>query len=164
MRSKLPIVAAVAVLALPALAAAHVVAVPNTTTVGAYTAVAFRVGHACSAGETTTAVRIEIPSGVNQPRHRAIPGWRVATEKASDGRISAIVWRGRLPDDQFQLFEIFFKAPNEAGRLYFPTVQTCGRDTARWTEIPSGNGAALSHPGPVVTVAPAAAGGEHHHH
>lgn len=161
MKRHLPLVLAATLL--PAAALAHVTASPSTTPAGAYTAVAFRVGHGCD-GKATTALRVEIPSALAQARPRAIAGWRIAIEKAPDGRTVAVTWRGRLPEERFEVFELLFKAPDQAGPLYFPTVQTCAGAQAQWTELPEPNDAAggLSHPAPVVTVTPAAAGASHH--
>lgn len=123
---------ALALVAVPTLAAAHVVVAPTATTSGARVQAAFRVGHGCE-GADTTALRIEIPAGVEEARPRAIPGYKLAIEKAPDGRIKAITWTGRLPDSQFDVFEIFLKAPDATGDLTFPVVQTCGKKTANWT-------------------------------
>jgi uncharacterized protein YcnI len=54
---------------------AHVVAAPDEAKAGSYTAIAFRVGHACAAGDTTLKVRIEIPAGVASARPQPKPGW-----------------------------------------------------------------------------------------
>ena len=149
--------------AVPAGAQAHVAATPSTTTPGAYTAVAFRVGHGCD-GKATTALRIEIPAALAQVRPRAIAGWRIAIEKTPDGRTSAVTWRGRLPEERFETFELLFKAPDQPGPLYFPAIQTCAGAEAQWTEIP-GPGAGpggLSHPAPAVTVIPGDGAPAHH--
>ena len=149
-------------LAIPHLALAHVAATPATTSAGAYTAVAFRVGHGCD-GKPTVALRLEIPAAVAQARPRAIAGWRIAIEKAPDGRTSAVTWRGRLPEAQFETFELLFKAPDQPGPLYFPATQTCSGGQVQWTEIPRPGEAAgaLSHPAPVVSVTPSGAAGHH---
>lgn len=143
------ILAALALTAAPAAALAHVSATPATTASGAYTPVAFRVGHGCD-GEATTAVRIEIPAAIAEARARAVPGWTLAMEKSKDGRTTAVTWRGRLPDSQFEMFELLFKAPDQAGVLTFPTLQSCGRKEAKWT--------------PTVTITPAAAVDPHAGH
>lgn len=141
---------AVLVLALaPSAALAHVAPTPQIAQAGAYTQVGFRVGHGCD-GQATTALRIEIPEALPEVRTRDVRGWRLATEKTKQGRTTALTWAGRLPDDRFEVFELFFKAPVEAGPMTFNIVQTCGRTTAKWT--------------PTVTVTPAQpASGAHPH-
>lgn len=150
MKRRLSLAIAAALLA-PGAALAHVTAQPSKADAGAYTQVAFRVGHGCS-GKATTALRLQIPPSLPEVRARPVPGWKVATEKSPDGRTTAVTWRGRLPDEQFEVFELLFKAPAEAGTLTFDVVQTCGRDEAKWN--------------PSVEVLPAAAVDPHagHHH
>jgi uncharacterized protein YcnI len=141
------LIPALALALLPATALAHIVTVPETALAGSHAQVAFRVGHGCG-GEATTAVRIEIPDGV-EARPRAIPGWTLAMEKSKDGRTTAVTWRGRLPDSQFEMFELLFTAPDQTGPLTFPTLQSCGAKQARWS--------------PAVTITPAADPHAGHH-
>ena len=135
-------------LAAPTAALSHIVTVPETASAGSHAQVAFRVGHGCS-GEATTAVRIEIPDGVGEARARAVPGWTLAMEKSKDGRTTAVTWRGRLPDSQFEMFELLFTAPDQTGPLTFPTLQSCGAKTAKWS--------------PAVTITPPADPHAGHH-
>lgn len=152
--------AAVLLLA-PAAANAHIVTGQKTAVVGSYTPVEFRVGHGCE-GKATTAVRVEIPAGVDKASPRDMPGWRTSVE-TRDGRTVAITWKGRLPDDRYEAFVVFMKLPGEPGVLYLPTVQTCGKLESRWVQIPAGDGAALSHPSPKLVLEPAPTS-EHDHH
>ena len=146
--------------ALPSTAAAHVAADPGRASAGANQAVVFRVGHGC--GEAaTTALRIEIPSEMASARPQPKPGWTLEIER-QDGTVTAVTWRGELPDDQFDEFAMLFKLPDQPATLYFPTVQSCGADESQWTEIPSA-GERASHPAPTLVVTPkAAAAGTHH--
>jgi uncharacterized protein YcnI len=134
-------------LAAPGAALAHIVTTPDTAAAGSHAQVGFRVGHGCG-GEATTAVTIEIPPGV-EARARAVPGWTLAMEKSNDGRTKAVTWRGRLPDSEFQLFELLFTAPAQTGPLTFPTLQRCGAKEASWS--------------PTVTITPAADPHAGHH-
>lgn len=122
-----------ALAAIPAAALAHVTAAPTTADSGARVQAAFRVGHGCETGAETSALRIEVPANVAEARPRALAGWKLALEKAPDGRTTAVTWRGRLPDAQFEIFELYFKAPDAAGPVVFPVVQTCGRKEAKWS-------------------------------
>ena len=146
--------------ALPSTAAGHVAADPGRASAGAYQAVVFRVGHGC--GEAaTTALRIEIPTEMASARPQPKPGWTLEIER-QDGKVTAVTWRGELPDDQFDEFAMLFKLPDQPATLYFPTVQSCGADESQWTEIPSA-GERASHPAPALVVTPkAAAAGTHH--
>ena len=147
--------------ALPSTAAGHVAADPGRASAGAYQAVVFRVGHGC--GEAaTTALRIEIPSEMASARPQPKPGWTLEIER-QDGKVTAVTWRGELPDDQFDEFAMLFKLPDQPATLYFPTVQSCGADESQWTEIPSA-GERASHPAPALVVTPKAAAAETHQH
>lgn len=147
--------------ALPSTAAGHVAADPGRASAGAYQAVVFRVGHGC--GEAaTTALRIEIPTEMASARPQPKPGWTLEIER-QDGKVTAVTWRGELPDDQFDEFAMLFKLPDQPATLYFPTVQSCGADESQWTEIPSA-GERASHPAPALVVTPKAAAAETHQH
>src|SRR5204862_3869073 len=91
--------------AAPGAALAHVTASPASAEPGARVQAAFRVGHGCD-GAGTTALRIEMPAGVAEPHPRAVAGFRLVIDKAADGRVTAVTWRGPLPDAQFELFEL----------------------------------------------------------
>jgi uncharacterized protein YcnI len=73
-----------ALLAAPVPALAHVVAAPGEAKAGSYSAIAFRVGHACAAGDTTLKLRVEIPDGVASARPQPKPGWTIDIEKADE--------------------------------------------------------------------------------
>lgn len=171
---KAPLIALLALIATPFLttgAAAHVVAVPDTAKAGSYSAIAFRVGHACAAGDTTLKVRVEIPEGVASARPQVKPGWTYALERGPDPKAAptAITFEGRLPDEAFEDFAVLMKLPaqNAAGgdKLVFPVVQTCEKGESQWTEVanPDAPDEKLNRPAPVVTLVPADAAAAHHH-
>lgn len=146
-------------------AAAHVVAVQDTAKAGSYTAIAFRVGHACGAGDATVKLRITIPEGVASARPQVKPGWTYAIERGSDPKAAptAITYTGRLPDEAFDDFAVLMKLPATGDRLVFPIVQTCEKGESRWTDAPGSE-----RPAPVVTLIPpqdtnGAAPAAHHH-
>jgi uncharacterized protein YcnI len=145
-------------LAAPAPALAHVVAAPGEVKAGSYSAIAFRVGHACAAGDTTLKLRVEIPDGVASARPQPKTGWTIDIEKSAD-RATAITWTGRLPDDQFDDFALLMKLPAQAGTLVFPVIQSCEKGESQWTEIPDPErpGEKLTRPAPTVRLIPAAA-------
>lgn len=155
---KAPLIALLALLAAPVPALAHVVAAPGEAKAGSYSAIAFRVGHACGAGDTTLKLRVEIPDGVASARPQPKPGWTVDVEKEGD-RATAVTWTGRLPDDQFDDFALLMKLPAQAGALVFPALQTCEKGESQWTEIPDPErpDEKLTRPAPTVRLIPAAA-------
>jgi hypothetical protein len=148
--------------AAPALA--HVAAEPREAPAGAYQVIAFRIGHGCGKS-ATTALRIELPSGLASARPQPKPGWTLSIEHDGE-RPTAIVWTGALPADQFDEFAIMTKLPDQAGPLYFPAIQTCGAEVAPWTQIPDPGDApgSLNHPAPSLLVTPATGAAETHHH
>jgi uncharacterized protein YcnI len=147
-----------AMLAAPVPALAHVVAAPGEAKAGSYSAITFRVGHACAAGDTTLKLRVEIPDAVASGRPQPKPGWTIDIEKSGD-KATAITWTGRLPDDQFDDFALLMKLPAQAGPLVFPTIQTCEKGESQWTEIPDPErpDEKLTRPAPTVRLIPAAA-------
>lgn len=148
MNKNLIVVAGALLAAGPAFA--HVVVAPNKAEAGSYFAGAFRVGHGCQ-GQATTQVRIEFPPELASARPRPIPGWKHSIEY-KDGAVTAITWKGKLPDEEFQQFEVLMKLPAKAGVLWFPTVQICGKAENRWTVI---GDPSSSNPAPRLDVVPA---------
>jgi uncharacterized protein YcnI len=160
--------AAAAVLCAAGSASAHVSLTPQTAPAGAYQVLRFGVGHGCE-GKATTALRVEIPAGVAIARPQPKPGWTLRIEHPADKAeaVSAIVWQGGLPPDQFDEFLILTRLPATEGPLAFPTVQTCGADEVRWTDTAPPGAARPQHPAPSLILTPAAAapeaGHDHHH-
>ena len=147
-----------AALLAPLPAAAHVVAAPGEAKAGSYSAIAFRVGHACAAGDTTLKLRVEIPDAVASARPQPKPGWTVDIEKSGE-KATAITWTGRLPDDQFDDFAVLMKLPAAATTLTFPATQTCEKGESQWIEIPDPQrpDEKLTRPAPTVRLTPAVA-------
>ena len=154
---KAPLIALLALLA-PVAAQAHVVAAPGEAKAGSYSAIAFRVGHACGAGDTTLKLRVEIPDAVASARPQPKTGWAIEVEKEGN-KASAITWTGRLPDDQFDDFAVLMKLPSQPDSLIFPVIQTCEKGESQWIEIadPERPNEKLTHPAPVVRLTPAVA-------
>lgn len=154
---KAPIIAVLVLAAAPVPALAHVVAAPGEAKAGSYSAIAFRVGHACGTGDTTLKVRVEVPDAVASARPQPKPGWTIDIEKDGE-RATAVTWTGRLPDDQFDDFPLLMKLPSQAGSLVFPVIQTCEKGESQWTEIPDPErpGEKLTRPAPTVRLTPAA--------
>ena len=164
---------AVAALALPAAASAHVTMNPNTSTAGAFTKLDVRVPNEQS-NASTVKLQVQFPDGFASASYEPRADWRVKVTRAKlaapvqtdDGPITegvkTITWTGsgsglgRIGPDQFMDFPLSVQIPeNAAGKtLQFKAIQTYSNgDVVRWI------GAADSeHPAPHVTVTAAAAG------
>jgi periplasmic copper chaperone A len=159
------VVLAGTVLLVPALAvpvAAHVTATPNEAN-SPYFRTAFRVPHGCE-GSATTAVRVQIPDGVDNPKPEVVAGWTIDIVPAENGAaghdddddngngngdgngddqaagpVAEVAWvGGNLPDNNFQEFGLSFRITDEAPEvLWFPTIQECEEGEHRWIEIPA---------------------------
>jgi periplasmic copper chaperone A len=164
---------AVAALALPAAASAHVTMNPNTSTAGAFTKLDVRVPNEQS-NASTVKLQLQFPDGFAAASYEPRADWGVKVTRAKlatpvqtdDGPITegvkTITWTGsgsglgRIVPDQFMEFPLSVQIPeNAAGKtLVFKAIQTYSNgDVVRWI------GAADSdHPAPHVTVAAASAG------
>lgn len=151
-----------ATVAAAAPASAHVTVQPATAAAGAYQVLRFGVGHGCGDKAATTALRVEIPPGVTVARPQPKPGWKLEIVRAGEA-VSAVVWRGSLPPDQFDEFVVLAKLPAASGPLAFPATQACGVDENRWTESPSPGAPRPKFPAPTVILVPAAPEGGHDH-
>jgi uncharacterized protein YcnI len=147
-----------AMLALAGGAQAHVSASPKEAVAGSYQVVRFGVGHACTGADATTALRLEIPEGMPAARPQPKAGWTLSIERGAGGpdAVKAIVWRGRLPVDQFEEFVVMLRLPDKPGALFIPAVQTCGTAETRWSDIPPMDAAPRpEHPAPSIRLLPA---------
>lgn len=145
-------------------ARAHAVFTNPSADAGAHWAGAIRIGHACSGGDVTTQVRIEIPAGLNVVRAQPKAGWILSLEreplaqpetdhgKVLTERVRAVVWTGRLTDEQFDDFAIAARLPDQPGALVFPVIQTCAGGVSRWIETPGPDGSRPKYPAPVLRV------------
>ncbi len=147
-------------------ASAHIVFAQPEAAAGSYYAGFLRVGHGCG-DSATTAIRVEMPEALPSVRPQPKPGWtleierkRLDTPVAAEGggtiteRVSAVVWKGRLPADQFDQFGLLMKLPAAAGPLYFPTTQSCETGSNGWTAIPPSPDLwhSLPRPAPMLNV------------
>ncbi len=130
MRTSLACAAAAALL-MSSSAAAHVVLATPAAEAGSYYAGSFRVGHGCGASPTT-ALRIEIPEGVETARPQPKAGWAIEMEHSGE-RVRAVTWHGRLEADQFDEFGVLMHLPASGETLTFPVTQTCETGSASWT-------------------------------
>jgi periplasmic copper chaperone A len=163
--SKLAAATAVAALALPAAAQAHVTVQPSQAPAGAFTVLNVRVPTELD-DAATAKVDVQFPDGFAAARYQSVPGWkvRVVTKRLAkpiqtdDGPITEGIDRmvfsrtsraGGIKPGQFQDFPISVQIPGKAGdKLTFKALQTYSNgEIVRWI------GAAGSDtPAPQVTV------------
>jgi copper(I)-binding protein len=139
---------AAAWLSLPA--HAHVTLEKPEATAGQPYKGVLRIGHGCE-GSPTTSLSIEIPAALKGVKPMPKAGWTV---KAEPGRLT---WSGgRLLDSEYDEFVFVSQiAPEAAGALAIPVVQTCEKGENRWVGIPAaGQGARdVTSPAAVLRIA-----------
>jgi uncharacterized protein YcnI len=172
-KSALAAATAVAVLAAPAVAQAHVTLNPREVTAGSFTVMNVRVpNERDDAG--TVKVDVRFPDGFYSVLHKKVPGWKVKVVKEKldqpverEGlkiteQVARIVWTGNprkggiVKPGQFEEFPISTQVPQgEAGSfLTFKAYQTYrDGERVRWSGAP-----AAERPAPrVKLLAPATA-------
>jgi uncharacterized protein YcnI len=169
---KVVVATAIAALALPAAAQAHVTVQPTSAPAGAFMKLDVRVPTELD-NASTTKVDVRFPAGFAAARYQAVPGWkvRVITKQLAtpiqtdDGPISEgidrMVWTrssrsGGIEPGQFQDFPISVQIPGKAGdKLTFKALQTYSNgEVVRWIGAPGAD-----TPAPQVAVTAAAAQG-----
>lgn len=158
--------AALAALALPSAAAAHVTVVPPSAPAGSYSVLDVRVPNERD-DAATTKVEVKMPPGFLSASYKPVPGWSVSVVRArldrpietENGPISEQVDRivfsgdgsaqGRIAPGSFQDFPISVKLPDGEGEtLTFKALQTYDSgEVVRWIGAPDGD-----EPAPTVTL------------
>jgi periplasmic copper chaperone A len=172
MYKKIAVATAVAALAVPAAAQAHVTLQPNAAAAGAFTVLDVRVPTERD-NASTAKVDVQFPAGFASASYQAVPGWRVRVVKkrlatpiqTDDGPItegvSRMIWTrtsrsGGVKPGQFQDFPISVQIPGKAGdKLTFKALQTYSDgEVVRWIGAPGSDS-----PAPQVSVTGAQAQG-----
>ena len=149
---KVVVATAIAALALPAAAQAHVTLQPSSAPAGAFMKLDVRVPTELD-NASTSMVDVRFPAGFAAARYQAVRGWkvRVITKKLAtpiqtdDGPITEgidrMVWTrtsgaGGIKPGQFQDFPISVQIPGKAGdKLTFKALQTYDDgNVVRWIE------------------------------
>lgn len=154
MKRTMTIGAALAALALPATAAAHVTIEPAEMPAGGYGYGEFSVGHGCD-GSPTTELRIQVPPEVKYAVPEVEPGWGISTKKGAKGEGTEVVWTADEPlaDDQLTRFGMVMQAPKTPGEeLVLPAVQKCEKGENPWIEVAEEGEKEPDFPAPVLTV------------
>jgi uncharacterized protein YcnI len=71
----------------------------------------------------TTEVALQVPKDVLPFSFEDQPGWKRTLEKADDGSIATVRWRGRLASDGFVRFAFLASTPEQEGDLVWKAVQ-----------------------------------------
>jgi periplasmic copper chaperone A len=150
------IAAAVAALALPATAPAHVTVDPREAPAGGFATLDVRVPNE-HADKSTVKVDLRLPDGVYFLWYRKVPGWKVKlTRKPLDTpidfggvpvseHITRIVWTGKrkrggtIGPDKYEEFPLYMRIPDgkPGDQLAFPAIQTYGDGSREaWTGGP----------------------------
>jgi uncharacterized protein YcnI len=172
MYKKIAVATAVAALAAPAAARAHVTLQPNTAAAGSFAVLDVRVPTERD-NATTTKIDVQFPAGFASARYEPKPGWKVRIVKkrlatpiqTDDGPItegvSRMVWTrtsrsGGIKPNEFVDFPISVQIPGKAGdKLTFKALQTYSNgEVVRWIGAP-----ASDEPAPQVSVTAAQASG-----
>jgi uncharacterized protein YcnI len=166
-----------AVLALPALASAHVEIKPGEVEGGDFTQVSFAVPNERDDASTTKLV-VDLPA--DQPlasvQTTPVAGWTVATKERTldepidffgtsmEKVVSQITWTatdGGISPGQFQNFPVSLGVLPTSGELTFRAVQTYSNgEVVKWDEVAVG-GAEPDYPAPTLTLTAPAEGSGH---
>ncbi|SCF06635.1 Uncharacterized protein YcnI [Micromonospora viridifaciens] len=159
-------------------ASAHVTVNPREAAQGGYAKLAFRVpNERDDAGTTKLEVALPTAAPLASVSVRPMAGWTVQVEKTKlatpiemhgsqvTEAPSKITWTAEsdasaIKPGQFQEFEISVGPLPEADMMIFKALQTYSSgEIVRWIEEPSGDGAEVDRPAPVLKLAKAPAEG-----
>jgi periplasmic copper chaperone A len=168
-------ICALALLAAPIVASAHVVLEQQVATAGSYYKGVFRVGHGCE-GSATVALTVTLPEPMASVKPMVKPGWTVSTRseklaqplmnhgKPVTEAVVEVSWRGGpLADAHYDEFALMMKLPDAAGRRWFKVTQLCEQGANEWSQVPAEGQTTrdLKMPAAVLDIQPAAG---HAHH
>jgi uncharacterized protein YcnI len=121
-----------ALLTAPALAFAHAVVFPKTSTPGAYEKYVLRVPN--ERDVPTLKVELHFPVGLRVVSFSDVPGWKLQVVTDSAQRIIGAIWTGVLPKERFVEFPFVAVNPKDSTSLAWPTYQTYeGGERVEWT-------------------------------
>lgn len=121
-----------ALLIAPALAFAHAVVFPKTSTPGAYEKYVLRVPN--ERDVPTLKVELHFPIGLRVVSFSEVPGWKLEVLTDSAQRIIGAIWTGVLPKERFVEFPFVAVNPKDSTSLAWPTYQTYeGGERVEWT-------------------------------
>ena len=134
------------ILAVPAVAFAHVIVTPNQAGVGEE--LVFNVSVPNERGVAVNSVKLDIPNGVSNVTPTVIPGWSINTDGSTDN-VTAITWTGTIPVGQREDFSFGAQVPANATQLDWKAYQTYADGTVvHWDQKPAGSDDATGNAGP----------------
>ncbi|HZM32550.1 MAG TPA: YcnI family protein [Acidimicrobiales bacterium] len=162
------VVAAVALVALAPMAAAHVTVNPGEAEKGGFARLTFRVPNERD-DATTTTVEVNLPEEAPFTSVRVKPkqGWTYTMETRTldtpidnNGEqvtevVSKITWTGGpIGTTEFEEFDVSVgRMPEEGDYLLFPSIQTYSSgEVVRWIDEPVDGGEEPEHPAPLLTL------------
>ena len=176
-RVGLGIGAAVAtMLALPAVASAHVTVQPGAVEGGGFSVVSFRVPNERD-DASTTQLRVTLPKDqpIGSVQTTPVTGWKITTATRQldkpiemfgeqlDNVVSEVTWTatdGGIRPGQFQDFNLSLGQLPESGELVFNTLQTYSSgEKVNWNQVAADPAVEPERPAPILTITPAAADG-----
>jgi uncharacterized protein YcnI len=154
-RARIPLrVAGIVVLltlVVKAIALAHAVVYPKTSTVGAYERYVLRVPNERKVA--TTRVEMQFPSDVRVSSFEDVPGWAIQVLRDTTQRIVGASWTGSLPPERFVELPFVAANPKTATEIQWPVIQTyADGERVEWTG-PAGS----KRPASTTTIAATAA-------
>lgn len=130
------VLSTVTALALPAVAFAHVVVTPAQVEAGER--VLFTLGVPNEKEADVTAIKLEVPAGVEDVQPNVTGGWNITTTANSDKNVQSITWTGTIPAGQRADLAFKAQAPAQSGELTWKASQTYSDGTVvRWNQKPS---------------------------
>jgi uncharacterized protein YcnI len=140
------ITAAVIVLALPAVAFAHVIVTPGQAGVGEE--LVFNVSVPNEKEVAVTSVKLDVPKGVTDVTPTVVPGFTISTD-GGDNNVTALTWTGTIPVGQREDFSFGAQVPASATQLDWKAYQTYADGTVvHWDQKPAGSDDATGNAGP----------------
>jgi MYXO-CTERM domain-containing protein len=146
--------AGISMLALPALAAAHVTVQPDEAPAGGFVVLDVRVPNE-EESASTAKVAVKFPDGFAEVSFQPVPGWDVEVKKSKlaqpvttdEGdklteQVSQVTWSGgKVAPGEFQDFPVSVQVPDKAGTsLTFKANQTYDNGkVVRWIGPPGGD-------------------------
>lgn len=135
-------IAIISILAVPAVAFAHVVVTPNKADVGARTM--FNVSVPNEKEVAVSSIKLTIPKGVQSAQPDVAAGWTIVTAKDAGGNVTSITWTGTIPAGQRADLAFKAQAPANATELDWKAYQTYADGTVvHWDQNPTTNGKAV---------------------
>jgi len=150
------VLAALVLVVAPAIALAHAVVFPKTSTTGAYEKYVLRVPN--EKAVATVRVEIRFPAEARVTSFGDVAGWQLEVQTDSAKRIVGAVWTGSLPPQRFVEFPFVAANPKSATRLVWPAIQTyADGERVEWT---GAEGTKSPASATVIGAAPSAGGSD----